>query len=157
MIYLLPEIDNEFDNETEEFTALHLLESDVEDVHVNYTSSGTLEEILADVSSKSLNNMQQIHDFYKKKPIPIELDMGVNELIDDKMIKVMADNKVTTSKYGRAVSMSFLSTEDGQYVKNAIARKDYLNQFVNKPYMQKRITKISSKKQASHKSLESKS
>lgn len=157
LIYLLPEIDNEFDNETEEFTALHLLESDVEDVHVNYTSSGTLEEILADVSSKSLNNMQQIHDFYKKKPIPIELDMGVNELIDDKMIKVMVDNKVTTSKYGRAVSMSFLSTEDGQYVKNAIARKDYLNQFVNKPYMQKRITKISSKKQASHKSLESKS
>lgn len=156
LIYLLPEIDNEFDNETEESTALNLLESDVEDVHVNYTSSGTLEEILADISSESLTSIKDIHNFYNKKPIPIELDMGVNELIDNKMINVSLNNKVNTSKYGRAVSMSFLSTENGRYVKNSLERKDYLNQFINKPYMQKRITKISSKKQSSHKSLESK-
>ena len=155
MIYLLPEIDNEFDNISEEVTALNLLESDVEDVHVNYTESGTLEEILADVSSESLTNIQMIHDFYSKKPIPIELDIGVNELIDNKMLNLDYNKNVNSSKYGRAVSMSFLSPEDGEYVKNSLKRGDYLNQFINKPYLQKRITKISSKKQTTHKSLES--
>ena len=40
LVYLIPEIANEFDGESEEAVALDLLESDVENIYVDYTEEG---------------------------------------------------------------------------------------------------------------------
>lgn len=154
VVYLLPEISNKFDNESEESMAISLLESDVEKVHIDYNESDLLEQLLADVCSYSLNNTKDINDFYKNIQIPINIEMAINELYDKKLIKMnelnskkkiklnklndiklnklndkkliksnnekFINEKIMPTKYGKAVSMSFLSIENGEFIKKSL-------------------------------------
>lgn len=125
VVYLLPEIANKFDNESEESVAISLLESDVENVHIEYSEEELLEQVLADVCSHSLKDIETIHSFYKNIKIPIDLEMTINELYDKKLIRIINKNnkeEVIPTKYGKAVSMSFLSVQEGSIIKKIITK-----------------------------------
>ena len=134
LVYLIPEIANEFDGESEEAVALDLLESDVENIYVDYTEEGSLEQILADISSKSLNNIEEVEEFYQNIPVPIDLNAALDELEDKKAIHISADGTINASKFGRAVSMSFLSVDEGVIIKNSMENPYYLSQYYKKPF-----------------------
>ncbi len=139
IVYLLPEINNEFEGESEEAMALQLLESDCEDVYIEYDEESSYEQILADISSKSIKNMQQLNDFYKNIDIPIDLDIAIEEMDDFGLINIDGSNKLTTTKYGRAVSTSFLTIENAEYIKNALQSKQYLIDYVKQsPFYKKK-------------------
>jgi len=125
VVYLLPEVSNKFDNESEESIAISLLESDVEKVHIEYSEDELLEQVLADICSYSLKNIESINSFYKNIKIPIDLEMIINELYDKKLIKIMDENnkeEVIPTKYGKAVSMSFLCIEEGNFIKKSLQK-----------------------------------
>ena len=148
IIYLIPEIGNEFDGEEEESMALNLLESDVENIEVDYTEEGSLEQLLADISSKALKNEDEVNRFYQNIPVPINLTTALNELYDKKAIDIDSKNDLHITKFGNAVSMSFLSVEDGEIIKNSIQDNNYLSQYYKKPFFKnflKDIHKISNK------------
>ena len=134
VIYLVPEIGNEFDGESEESMALDLLESDVENIYVDYTEDGSLEQILADISSKSLTKVRDVHEFYKNIPVPIDIGMALEELRDKKAITIHADDTIEVTKFGKAVAMSFLSIDDGVIIKDSINDEHYLSQHFKKPF-----------------------
>ncbi|MCC7562511.1 MAG: DEAD/DEAH box helicase [Methanobrevibacter arboriphilus] len=144
VVYLLPEIANKFDNESEESIAISLLESDVENVHIEYSEEELLEQVLADICSHSLKDTESIHSFYKNIKIPIDLEMTINELYDKKLIRIINKNnkeEVIPTKYGKSVSMSFLSVQEGSIIKKSLQK---LNQTLKKE--NKNIIKISSAK-----------
>ena len=150
VVYLLPEIANKFDNESEESVAISLLESDVEKVHIEYSEEELLEQVLADVCSHSLKDTESIHNFYKNIKIPIDLEMTINELYDKKLIRIINKNnkeEVIPTKYGKAVSMSFLSIQEGSIIKKSLQK---LNQTLKKENKKKKenknIIKINSAK-----------
>jgi len=124
VVYLLPEIANKFDNESEEAVAISLLESDVDNINVEYNEADILEQLLADISSKSLKNIHEIEDFYKKIKIPIDIDKVIDEIYDKKLITIDKNHKnnVKPTKYGKAVSMSFLAIDDAEFIKKSIFR-----------------------------------
>ncbi|MDR0900427.1 MAG: DUF5814 domain-containing protein [Methanobrevibacter sp.] len=133
IVYLLPEIANRFDGESEEGIAISLLESDVENVNVDYTEDDVLEQLLADISSNSLKNISEIDDFYKKIPIPLDIDKAIDELYDKKLIDIdkLNNETISVTKYGKAVSVSFLSIEDGEFIKNSLKKPLLKNQTLN--------------------------
>ena len=148
LVYLIPEIANEFDGESEEAVALDLLESDVENIYVDYTEEGSLEQILADISSKSLNTIEEVEEFYQNIPVPIDLNAALDELDDKKAIHISADGTISTTRFGRAVSMSFLSVDDGVVIKNSMENPHYLSQYYKKPFFKnalKDLHKLSNK------------
>ena len=148
LVYLIPEIANEFDGESEEAVALDLLESDVENIYVDYTEEGSLEQILADITSKSLNNIEEVEEFYQNIPVPIDLNAALDELDDKKAIHISADGTIRNTKFGRAVSMSFISVDDGVVIKNSIENPHYLSQYYKKPFFKnalKDLHKLSNK------------
>ena len=148
LVYLIPEIANEFDGESEEAVALDLLESDVENIYVDYTEEGSLEQILADISSKSLNTIEEVEEFYQNIPVPIDLNAALDELDDKKAIHISADGTISTTRFGRAVSMSFISVDDGVVIKNSIENPHYLSQYYKKPFFKnalKDLHKLSNK------------
>ncbi|MDO5850474.1 MAG: DUF5814 domain-containing protein [Methanobacteriaceae archaeon] len=148
VIYLIPEIGSEFDGEEEEAVALNLLESDVEDIFVDYTEEGSLEQILADISSKSLSSEVEVNEFYQNIPVPIDLNTALDELYDKKAIGIGEDYNLYPTKFGKAVSMSFLSIEDGEIIRKSIHNDNYLSQYYKKPFFKnslKSLHKVSNK------------
>ena len=126
MVYLLPEIGNDFQGESEEAKALELLESNSEDVFIEYDEESSYEQILADISSNSIKSFNQLSEFYKKIDVPISLEIAIAEM---KELGLITDDfKIT--KYGRAVSVSFLSLEDGEFIHQALNDQDYLTDYV---------------------------
>ena len=126
IVYLLPEVGNEFAGESEEAMALDLLESNSEDVFIEYDEESSYEQILADISSNSIKSFNQLSEFYKKIDVPISLEIAIAEM---KELGLITDDfKIT--KYGRAVSVSFLSLEDGEFIHQALNDQDYLTDYV---------------------------
>ena len=139
VIYLLPEVSNKFDGESEESVAISLLESDVENVEVDYNEEDVLEQILADICSNSLKKTSDINDFYKNIPIPMDVDKAIDELCDKGLIATYDKNKIKNkfesksksdevikhTKYGKAVAMSFLNVEDGEFIKKSLATNKF--------------------------------
>lgn len=139
VVYLLPEINNEFDGESEEAVALKLLETDSEDVYIEYDEESSYEQILADISSKAIGNMQQLNDFYKNIDIPVDLNIAIDEMNELGLVHVGDNNKLATTRYGRAVSTSFLTIEDAEYIKMALKSRQYLVDYVKQsPFYRKR-------------------
>ncbi len=150
VVYLLPEIANKFDGESEESTAISLLESDVENVKVDYNEESVLEQILADICSNSLENISEIENFYKNIQIPISVDMSINELYDKQLISInkTKQNKIKSHEtklneiklnetvfptaYGIAISMSFLTVSEGEFIKNALENYKFVSNNENK-------------------------
>ncbi len=156
VIYLIPEIGSEFDGEEEEAVALNLLESDVEDIHVDYTEDGSLEQLLADISSKSLRNEEEVNEFYQNIPVPIDLNTALDELYDKKAVGIDNGGKLFTTPFGNAVSMSFLSLEDGEIIKKSIQNSHYLSQYYKKPFFKnslKSLHKVSNKIEQENKKI----
>ncbi|MCC7553110.1 MAG: DEAD/DEAH box helicase [Methanobacteriaceae archaeon] len=129
-VFLLPEVANSFDNESEELVALNLLESDVEKVHIDYTYEDTLEEVLADISSFTVKNLDELKNLYKDTNLPISLSEIIEELASKSLIKVHS-SKFNVTVYGRAVSMSFLMIHEADFIKNSLNNKDYLKNLFN--------------------------
>ena len=142
VIYLIPEIGSEFDNESEEAVALDLLESDVEDIFVDYTEDGSLEQILADISSKSLRKLSDVNEFYQNIPVPMDINTALDELEDKDAISIHADDTIDTTRFGRAVAMSFLSIDDGVIIKDSINDPKYLSYYYNKPFFKTNLKEL---------------
>ena len=126
IVYLLPEIGNDFAGESEESKALELLESNSEDVFIEYDEESSYEQILADISSTSIKNMDELNKFYKDIDVPISLEIAVREMCELGLIS--DDFKIT--KYGRATSVSFLSIDDAEFIRTALDDWDYLINYV---------------------------
>ena len=142
IIYLIPEIGSEFDGESEEAIALDLLESDVEDIFVDYTEDGSLEQILADISSKSLRKVKDVVEFYQNIPVPMDIETALNELEDKGAINISADGTIATTRFGRAVAMSFLSIDDGVIIKDSIDDAHYLSHYYKKPFFKTNLKEL---------------
>lgn len=142
VIYLVPEIGSEFDNESEEVVALDLLESDVEDIFVDYTEDGSLEQILADISSKSLRKVNDVEEFYQNIPVPMDIMTALDELEDKDAINIHADDTIDTTRFGRAVAMSFLSVDDGVIIKDSINDPHYLSYYYKKPFFKTNLKEL---------------
>ena len=139
IVYLLPEVGHDFDGESEEAKALDLLESDSEDVFIEYDEESSYEQILADISSRSIKSIDELNKFYKHIDIPVDIKTTINEMEDLGLISIDASNKLNITKYGRAVSVSFLSLEDGEYIKKSIEDRNYLKVYLRKsPYYKKK-------------------
>ncbi len=142
VIYLVPEIGSEFDNESEEAVALDLLESDVEDIFVDYTEDGSLEQILADISSKSLRKVNDVEEFYQNIPVPMDIMTALDELEDKDAVNIHADDTIDTTRFGRAVAMSFLSVDDGVIIKDSINDPKYLSYYYNNPFFKTNLKEL---------------
>lgn len=139
IVYVLPEIGNSFEGVSEEAMALDLLESDSEDVYIEYDEESAYEQILADISSKSIRNMQQLNDHYKDIDIPVSLKITADELEDLGMISIDPNSRLKVTDYGRAVSMSFLSIPDAEFIKSSLESKSYLKNYVRlSPFYKKK-------------------
>jgi len=128
IVYLLPELGKEFDNESEEEMAMHLLDSDVDDVIVEYSEADAYEQVLADISAIKNPDIRNLRSKYEKLETPLLFDDVVDVLYDRKMIKSRKDNEsvLLPTKYGRAVSMSFLPIDKADYIKKHIKKEPLL-------------------------------
>ena len=122
VVYLLPEIGLSYDDESEELMALELLESDVDPVHVQYSEEDTLEQILADICSESVSSISELSKMYKGMNIPIDALNGLNTI--ESYGFVLEDHgDIRSTNYGKAVSMSFLQSEEAEYIKRHLKKK----------------------------------
>ena len=140
VVYLLPEVGNDFQGESEEAMALELLESNSEDVYIEYDEESSYEQILADISSTSIKTFDELNKFYKNIDVPISIKIAVDELDDLGLINRYS-NKLEITKYGRATSVSFLSIEDAEFIKNTLSDKNYLKHYVGLSPMYKKRDK----------------
>ena len=129
-VYLLPEVARQFDDESEESVAVDLLESDVETIAVKYGEKEAVEQSLADVCSGRISNVEELKDAYENMDIPMDFDALLNIITDYNLVKEKSGILEATS-YGRAVSVSFLHYEDGEYIKKNLARKNPLEVVFN--------------------------
>ena len=141
IVYLLPEIGNDFAGESEEAMALDLLESDSEDVYIEYDEESAYEQILADISSTSIKSKDELIKFYKNIDVPVSIKIAVDEMEDLGLINVSANNKLEVTKYGRAVSVSFLSIDEAEFIKNTLNDYNYLKRYVAASPMYKKKDK----------------
>ena len=141
IVYLLPEVGNDFAGESEESKALDLLESDSEDVFIEYDEESSYEQILADISSTSIKSREELNRFYKNIDVPVSLKVAVDEMENLGMIKVSAGGGLEVTKYGRATSVSFLSIEEAEFIKNTLNDREYLKRYVGLSPMYKRKDK----------------
>lgn len=130
IVYLLPEVGNDFAGESEEAMALDLLESNSDDVYIEYDEDSSYEQILADISSTSIKSFDELNRFYKNINIPISIKVAVDEMEDLGLIKRTANNKLEVTNYGRATSVSFLSIEEAEFIKNTLNNHNYLKNYV---------------------------
>jgi len=121
-VYLIPEIGLKYDDETEDMRAVALLESDVEPINVHYTEDALVEQVLSDICSGTASDTEGIKSVYARENIPMDINMVVN-LIIDYGFAVLRNGKILPTRYGRAVSMSFLNYEDADLIKKSINTK----------------------------------
>ena len=141
IVYLLPEVGNDFQGESEEAMALELLESNSEDVYIEYDEESSYEQILADISSTSIKSTEELNRFYKNTEIPVSLKITVNEMEDLGLIDIKANNSLEVTKYGRATSVSFLTIGEAEFIKNNLNDKNYLTNYVRLSPMYKKREK----------------
>lgn len=122
-IYLIPEVGRKFDEDTEDFMAVQLLESDVESIHVEYRAEDAVEQFLADISSRRVHEEKKLKAAYKNRDLPLTFDEILDILTDYGFI-VDKNGKLSATPYGRAVSVSFLNYKNAEYIKkNLTSRK----------------------------------
>jgi archaea-specific helicase len=121
IVYLLPEIGLNYDEENEEVKAIQLLESDVDPVNVVYSEEDTLEQILADVCAGSIKEKSEISQLYNGINIPVALDYAVDTIESYGFINEN-HGKLTPTPYGKAVAMSFLRSEEAEYIRKHLKR-----------------------------------
>ncbi|MDR2874250.1 MAG: DEAD/DEAH box helicase, partial [Methanobrevibacter sp.] len=142
IVYLLPEIANDFNGENEDAIAISLLESDVVDVNIKFNDSDLPAEILADISSKVIKNIEEIYEFYEY--VDLDIDMAIDELHMHKLIRVKkgvnkySNENISLTEYGKAVSVSFLDLYTANLIKRSLYKindkiiNNYIDKIVNK-------------------------
>lgn len=140
IVYLLPEVGNDFAGESEEAMALDLLESNSDDVYIEYDEESSYEQILADISSTSIQSVDELNSFYKNIDVPVSIKIAVDEMDDLDLINRVA-NKLEVTKYGRAASVSFLSINEAEFIKNTLNDRNYLIHYVGHSPMYKKKEK----------------
>ena len=127
-VYLLPEIGKEFDNESEEQKAIELLDSDVDNVIVEYTEDDTVEQVLADISAIKNVDINYLEEKYSKIETPIVFEDVINTLINNKLIVEHRDfpDRFLPTKYGRATSVSFLTVLKAEYIRKHLKQHPLL-------------------------------
>ncbi len=138
VVYLLPETGNEFDGVSEESTALELLESSSEDVYIDYDEESSYEQVLADISSKTVKSIEELEKYYETIDVPIDLKTAVSELEDLGLI----DLQFNATDYGKAVSMSFLSISKAEFIREKLKSKSYLKKYIKKSQFYKKKEQI---------------
>ena len=141
IVYLLPEIGNDFAGESEESKALELLESNSEDVYIEYDEDSAYEQILADISSNSIKSMDELNRFYKNIDVPISIKIAIGEMNELNLVNLVNSNKLEITKYGRATSVSFLSIEEAEFIRQALDDMNYLLDYVRTSPMYKKKDK----------------
>ena len=140
IVYLLPEVGNDFAGESEEAMALDLLESNSDDVYIEYDEESSYEQILADISSTSIRSFDELNKFYKDIDVPISIKIAADEMEDLGLINRISD-KLEVTRYGRATSVSFLSIDEAEFIKNTLNDKNYLPHYVGLSPMYKKKDK----------------
>lgn len=140
IVYLIPEVGNDFQGESEEAMALDLLESNSEDVYIEYDEESSYEQILADISSTSIGSVDELNKFYKSIDVPISIKIAIEEMEDLGLIDKVS-NRLKITKYGRATSVSFLSIDDAEFIKNTLHDGNYLKRYVGISPMYKKKDK----------------
>ncbi len=115
-VYLLPEVGRSYGDETEESQAMDLLASDVEAVKVTYSEDSQLEQLLADICAGRGDTFSQLIENYEDVEFLLEMEEAFSLLLDYQLINEKED-KVFATDYGRAVSMSFLSYWEGDFIR----------------------------------------
>lgn len=145
-VYLLPELGKEFDNESEEQKAIELLDSDVDNVNVEYSEDDTIEQVLADISAIRNVNISDLESKYEKIETPIDFEDVLNTLLLNKLVVTHRDHPdvVLPTRYGRAASVSFLTLHQAEYIRkhlkqNPLSVVEHLNAF-DSAYISNRLS-----------------
>ena len=119
LVYLLPEIGKEFDNQSEEQMAIELLDSDVDNIEVEYDEDDTYEQVLADISAIKNVDVKNLASKYDKLDTPLLFEEAMDKLYNEKLVKNMKNNEdvFLPTRYGRAVSVSFLKVYKAEYIR----------------------------------------
>lgn len=127
-VILLPEIGKEYDNESEEEMAVKLLDSDVDDIVVEYSQEDSYEQVLADICAIKNSDVRNLESKYNKLDSPLLFDEVLEVLLEKKLITSKNDNEsvLLPTRYGRAVSMSFLDIVKADYIKKHITQDPLL-------------------------------
>ncbi len=127
-IYLLPELGKEFENESEEQKAIELLDSDVDNVNVEYSEDDTIEQVLADISAIRNVSIKDLELKYDKIETPINFEDVINTLLLNKLVVNHRDdsNIILPTKYGRATSISFLTVPNAEYIRKHLKQNPLL-------------------------------
>lgn len=129
-VYLLPEVGRQFEDEAEEMVAVDLLESEVDPINVHYGEDDVVEQFLADVCAGRVESESELRSAYKKVELPIDFDTAYDTILDYGLVREK-EGVLKPSKYGRAVSVSFLHHEDAEYIRKRLAKMNPLEMVVN--------------------------
>lgn len=117
-VYLLPVINQR--SEEEYYFACNLVTSQVENVNVLYDVEDVYEQVLSDICAIGSTDIKSIEKQYDNLLIPVTFNEAINELYDKSMIEVKDGKIAKATKYGRAVSQSFITVNIAEYIKNHI-------------------------------------
>ncbi len=123
-VYLIPEVGRKYGDETEDMQAVSLLESDVDPIYVQYSEEDVLEQSLADICSGRVHTFKELIDAYKNRDIPLDLEEAYN-ILHDKGLVNEQNNEILPTRYGRAVSVSFMDLNAAEYIKRNINLKTH--------------------------------
>jgi len=123
-VYLIPEVGRKYGDETEDMQAVSLLESDVDPIHVQYSEEAVFEQSLADICSGRVHTFEELKKDYKNLDLPLTLDQVYDSIHDASLVRER-DNKISPTRYGRAVSVSFLDLNAAEYIKRSINLKNH--------------------------------
>ena len=118
-VYLIPEVGRKYGEETEDMQAVSLLESDVDPIHVQYSEDDVSEQFLADICSGRVHTFEELKKAYENTDIPLNFDEAYNIICDAGLV-IERDNKISPTRYGRAVSVSFMDLNAARYIKRSI-------------------------------------
>ncbi len=122
-VYLIPEVGRKYGEETEDVQAVSLLESDVDPIYVQYDEDDVLEQCLADICSGRVCTFEELQNAYKNLDLPLSLEEAYDIIHDTGLVK--ENNKISSTSYGRAVSVSFMDLKAAEYIKKSISIKNH--------------------------------
>ena len=72
----------------------------------------------------------------------MDIMAALDELEDKDAVSIHADDTIDTTRFGRAVAMSFLSVDDGVIIKDSINDPKYLSYYYNKPFFKTNLKEL---------------
>ncbi|MCZ3367034.1 MULTISPECIES: DUF5814 domain-containing protein [Methanobacterium] len=122
-VYLIPEVGRKYGEETEDMQAVSLLESDVDPIYVQYDEDDVLEQCLADICSGRVHTFEELQNAYKNFDLPLGIEEAYDVIHDAGLVKEK-DSKLSSTNYGKAVSVSFMDLKAAEYIRKSINPKN---------------------------------